>query len=302
MDRLSDVLTEAVGQGTLLTVQPGGNHGDSLIYHGFDKYLRSAGIDRVGLGDGRFRYDAPRHDVTPNPVSWALWGREQWNYARHRLNDDVSAIYIHGGGNFNDLWRVGIRCYETAARYFDCPIVVGPQSCQFDETDPSELFRRVSNETHFFCRERYSYDIMQEAAEPFDHVDVYLDHDTALFLDSEDLPVDRFSEEYTLLAMRMDKDSRTPLIESDIPAPLKVNDISKMEDTYGEWIDVAARAEHIYTDRLHVAILATILDKSVTWYDTGYHKNRGVYEYSLSDAPRVTFRYPDRDVNRIPSP
>lgn len=291
MDQLDAVLSEVVDGGTLLEIQPGGNHGDSLIYHGFNKYLERADFEVVGLDDGRFRFDAPRTKPSLNPVGTARWGYKQWQYARHRLTGDVSAVYIHGGGNFNDLWKVGIRSYLSAARYFDCPIVVGPQSCQFEETDPADVFRRAGNETHFFCREEYSYDIVREAAGKCGNVDVYLDDDTALFLEREDLPVRDHDEEHTLLAMRMDKDSRIPTIDRDVAGPIVVNDISKMESTYEEWVNAAARAERIFTDRLHVAILGAILEKPIVWYNTGYHKNQGVYEYSLANEPGVEFHY-----------
>lgn len=300
MRELNSVLQDVVGDGTLLTVQPGGNHGDSLIYHGFEKYIDETGIDRTELDSGRFRFDAPRGFSLTDARRNARWSYQQWKYARHRLFGDVSAVYIHGGGNFNDLWQVGIDCFLTIARFFDCPIVVGPQSCQFEETDPTALFESISNDIHFFCREEYSYDIIWRATMQCDHVDVYTDDDTALYIESDDLPAHTNTSEYTLLALRMDKDSTDPVIETDIDAPVKVSDISKMDDTYQQWVRTAARAERIYTDRLHVAILGWILDKPVTWYDTESHKNRGVYEYSLSDEPNIDFQYPT-DEQRTPA-
>lgn len=291
MEHLNNVLSDVVNSGELLTIQPGGNHGDSLIYHGFEKYISETDINQVRLDNDRFRYDAPPDFPTVNLLMDAHWIYKQWQYGRNQIFNDISAIYIHGGGNFNDLWKVGIQCYLTAARYFDCPIIIGPQSCQFEETNPTAIFEKVSNETHFFCRERYSQDIIEEAAESCDHVNVYLEEDTALFLNVEDLPIQTRNDEYTLLAMRMDQDSVIPEINEDISAPIKVSDISKMEDTYEDWINTAAKAKHIYTDRLHVAILGWILEKPITWYDTGYHKNKGVYEYSLSKEPNIEFRY-----------
>lgn len=293
MDELDGVLSDVAATGQLLTVQPGGNHGDTFIYRGFDAYLETTSIDRVRLEDRLERVDAPPEIPSTNLKRYAGWTLHQLRYVRHRLRNDVSAVYIHGGGNFNDMWKFGIGCYRTAARHFDCPIVVGPQSCQFDETDPARVFERVDNETHFFCRERYSYEIVEDATRHLDHVQVYLEDDTALFHDADDLPVTEFGEEYTLLAMRMDKDSANPIIEDDVSAPVNVNDFSKMAETYEDWIDVAARASYIYTDRLHGAILGHVLGKPITWYDTGYHKNRGVYEYSLSDDPDIEFVYRD---------
>jgi exopolysaccharide biosynthesis predicted pyruvyltransferase EpsI len=288
-ETLGGVLSEVADGGTVLTVQPGGNHGDTLIYRGFEKFVEGTEIDHVALDSDRVRYDAPGSFPSSNVVADIRWAYKQWKYARHRLFNDISAVYIHGGGNFNDMWRVGIECYRTVANYFDCPIVIGPQSCQFTETDPTKIFEEVSNETHFFCREAYSHEIIAESAAECDHVEVYLEDDTALHLTAADLPVDAFAEEYTLVAMRMDQDSAEPTISEDIPGPVKVSDTSKMEDSYEDWVNTAARASHIYTDRLHVAILGWILDKPITWYGTGYHKNRGVYEHSLAEEPGIEF-------------
>jgi exopolysaccharide biosynthesis predicted pyruvyltransferase EpsI len=48
-----------------------------------------------------------------------------------------------------------------------------------------------------------------------------------------------------------------------------------------------AGAAAVVTNRLHVAILGALLEKPV-WVSTGaYHKIRGIYEYSLTDDPRV---------------
>jgi len=289
MEKLRTVLADVVDGGPLLTIQPGGNHGDSLIYLGFDKLVDATDIDRVRLDSGRFRYDAPAEFPSTDLVTDVRWLYHQWKYARHRLFGDVAAIYIHGGGNFNDMWNVGIDCYRAAGRYFDCPIVVGPQSCQFERTDPTSIFERIPNETHFFCRERYSYDIMEDATRSCDHVDVYLEDDTALYLEKENLPVRAYEDDYALVAMRMDQDSSEPMIQQDIRAPVKVSDISKMKETFEEWVNTAAQASHVYTDRLHVAILGAILNKPVTWYNTGYHKNQGVYEYSLANEANLDF-------------
>ena len=63
---------------------------------------------------------------------------------------------------------------------------------------------------------------------------------------------------------------------------------------FGGFKDFVAAIESsngVYTDRLHVAILAAILGKKTSLYPNSYHKNRGVFEYSLSNYPNVVF-YP----------
>ncbi|WP_123538499.1 polysaccharide pyruvyl transferase family protein [Halosimplex salinum] len=289
MSDVKGVLSDVAVPGEVLTVQPGGNHGDELIYRGFRRIADQIDVGQVPLRSGENRYDAPPSLPTANLVTYGKVVHRHACYLRHRLTTTPSAVYIHGGGNFNDIWREGIACYEAATRYFDCPVVVGPQSCRFESIDPSDLFGRVDNETHFFCREEYSYRTMKAAAAGHEHVSVYLDDDTALSLTADSLPVTERDPEYTLVAMRADAESADPLLQEDISAPIKVSDISVTADSFEEFVQTAADAEYVHTDRLHVAILASLLDTPVTWYEIGYHKSRGVYEHSLSHRDDVTF-------------
>jgi len=285
---LGDALEAVCGDGRLLTVQPGGNHGDTLIYRGFDAIASGLAVDRRPFGRGENRYDGP-----PLPT---LDVRRTLRFVRqhaltlgHRLWTDPAAVYVHGGGNFNDVWKGGIACVLTAARYFDCPIVVGPQSCRFETIDPDRVFDRIDNDLYFFCREAYSLDIMREATAGRENVTLGLDHDTALALEPADLPVTETAAEYSLVAMRADRESASPVLRDDIAAPVRVSDVSVAAPSFEAFVDAVARAREVYTDRLHVAVLATILETPVTWYEVGYHKARGVYEHSLADRDGITF-------------
>lgn len=291
MSQLKQVIEDVAGGESMLSIQPGGNYGDYLIYRGFDKMFEGSTVEKVPFADGNERYDRPPQLPSGNIMDYLKWPTAHFGYIRNRVIRDVSAVYIHGGGNFNDLWKGGVSCYKAAARYFSCPIIIGPQSCLFEKTNPREIFESVNNETHFFCREEYSYEIIESATDDLDHVSTYLSQDTALYLDESDLSFDRLSEEYSLVAMRADKESAEPLIEHDIEGPLLVQDISTAADSFDNWVSVTAKADVVYTDRLHVAILATILNKPLVWYEASYHKSRGVYEYSLDRQQNIEFHY-----------
>ncbi len=291
MTQLQQVIESVAGTGPILPIQPGGNYGDYLIYRGFDKMLERSTVKKTPFADGNERYDRPPTLPSGNIMDYLKWLSAHFDFIRNRLSQEVSAIYIHGGGNFNDLWMGGVNCYKAAARYFSCPIIIGPQSCLFENSDPKKIFESVSNETHFFCREEYSYDIIEQATADLDHVTTYLSQDTALYLDTSDLSFDSLSEEYTLIAMRADKESAEPVIEYNIESPILVQDISLTADGFDHWVNITAKATKIYTDRLHVAILATILNKPLVWYEASYHKSRGVYEYSLNKKENIDFHY-----------
>ena len=46
----------------------------------------------------------------------------------------------------------------------------------------------------------------------------------------------------------------------------------------------------VRTDRLHVAIAAAMLGKTVELYDNSYYKNRAVFDFSLSSLLNVRFK------------
>lgn len=287
MMQLADSLRASSENGKILTIQPGGNHGDTMIYRGLFKILSEHGIDSVQFGPEPVRDDTPRRLQWYNSASVIAGIVDRLKYVRHRLNRDIAAVYIHGGGNFNDIWWNGVECFALVARLFDCPIIVGPQSVRFDSTDPEEIFSGISNEVIFYCREEFSYEIMNGVSSSTLSVD--LSHDTALALDSVDLPINSKEDDYTLLAFRGDRESTTPFIETTIDPPTRVRDISVAEESFAGFCNAAAGASEIYTDRLHVAILGAMLDKPVSFFGNSYHKNRGVYDYSLSDNPNITF-------------
>lgn len=281
----------------MLLVPPAGNHGDTLLHAGFRKRSRELGVPYVDFGDSPFGnvIDVigganPTDPNYRNPKSIAQSAVAAMLWARHRAFPDFDSIYVHGGGNFNEIWGNGIGCFRTAARLFDCDIVVGPQSFLFEETDPADVFRGVDNDVRLFCRERYSYEIMESAVGDLDGVEVDLSPDTALYFEKEDLIAGDGTEEYTLVAFREDKESLGPH-ELDLPEdePVVREDISDSRDSLAGFVEAVARAERVYTDRLHVGILAAVLEKPVTLYANVYHKNVGVYEYSLSKYDGVEF-------------
>lgn len=288
LKKLSEVTSSVVGTGKLLTLQPEGNHGDALIRIGANKLFKDHGIQTVPFKKEKIRNDIPPSFGLRRPEVYYKIIKKYLTYVKHSFNSDISAIYIHGGANFNDFWSVGARCYKIAAKLFDTPIIIGPQSGIFKDTDIVNLFEQVNNPTYFFCRDKYSYELMEK--ELHNHnIKLYLDDDTALYLESSDLPVQKIQSKYNLIALRRDRESANILLDEAVEPPIRVGDISINEPTYERFVNVGARAKHIYTDRLHGAILGVILNKTTTLYGNAYHKNRGIYEYSLDGYENINF-------------
>lgn len=287
---LYEVISSVAGTGKLLTLQPGGNHGDSLIRMGANKFFDDNRITTIPFKHAKIRDDTPPSFGLHRPKAYYKMVNDYLTYIKHSFSSDISAVYIHGGANFNDFWSTGAQCYKIVTRFFDVPVIIGPQSGVFEKTDIADIFHGVDNPTHFFCRDEYSHKLMTEALYDV-NINLYLDDDTALYLNTDDLPIQETKTEYSLIALRRDMESANVLIDETVEPPIRVGDISIDEPTYERFVNVGAKAQHIYTDRLHGAILAVLLNKPVTFYENAYHKNRGVYEYSLTECENIEFKY-----------
>lgn len=271
LDTLREVISHLVGSGTLLTVQPGGNHGDALIYKGANKFFDENDVETLPLQPGEVRFERPPqmkldglYDIYNIPTQSYKILKNQYLYAQHRNNSDISAVYIHGGGHFNDEWGKewggGIRCLKTVARYFDVPIIIGPISCHFTERDPNPVFNSIDNEIHILCREEYSYSVLENTVKS-GRITLYVEDDTALYLDASDLDVESSREDFSLISLRKGKESINNMVDVTVEPPILARDISQDEETFERFVNTASSAEKIYTDRLHGAIIGAVLDK-----------------------------------------
>jgi exopolysaccharide biosynthesis predicted pyruvyltransferase EpsI len=197
-----------------------------------------------------------------------------------------SVIYIHGGGGYNPWWS-GKQMIEfiKAYRTHDGILIQGPATVHADRAflrervgDPLEAGGPQS--VHFYTRERTSYSELKEVLP--ERVHLRTDHDTALHLGTEDLPgAEGDSGEHTFYAIRNDKESEEVITR---PKPFRMwYDPVLVCQSFKEWIRHHAQAAEVVTNRLHSAVLSSILDKPVTLLPNSYHKNRSVYEFSLSE-------------------
>lgn len=277
-------------QDRILVVTPGGNHGDTLIHLGLEKKLEEYGITYETLN---LEMESRRRPLLGlkyllNIASWKLGLRRGFRLLNSRGFD---LILFEGGGYMNELWY-GPALMMEAIKLHDKPIAVAPQSYWFKGESFRELLKGGKPIT-LFCREPYSYRHLSEMELP-PSVRTLLSQDTSLYLEPEDL--ERYIKPgkggYDLVCLRRDRESAISValrraIVAEATNPLVV-DISKRGD-FEDFVSTVAHAERVYTDRLHVAILATIFRKEILLLGNRYHKNRGVYEYSLKQFPWVKY-------------
>ncbi|MFW5652570.1 MAG: polysaccharide pyruvyl transferase family protein [Planctomycetota bacterium] len=77
--------------------------------------------------------------------------------------------------------------------------------------------------------------------------------------------------------------------------PRRVADLSNVNvEPFETFCDDIARAEVVFTTRLHVGIFSSLLGRTTYIFGGPYHKIRGIHEFSLSDKNHVTFLSPEQ--------
>jgi exopolysaccharide biosynthesis predicted pyruvyltransferase EpsI len=319
LDKLKETILR-YRKSRFVLVEPGGNHGDRLIYKGMEKKLRQLQINYLVV---QYRecfknlllvtllyslcHRILRVASFANKLgkSWsvAILKLDRWIYEKtlkpykiQALPNDV--ILIHGGGNMNDLWH-GIRLLKSVIQNNPLNVlIVGPQTYWFNETYFPALFMKAKQDICLFCREKHSYQLLKSLRLP-KNVQVLLSNDTSFYLSKKDFHVRKGY--YNLICLRTDKESALfqkkeaitkffegLTLESAPKTKIIIGDLSLLP-SFRDFISIIEISKKVYTDRLHVAIPAAILGKKTVLYPNSYHKNRSVYEYSLSRYSNVKF-------------
>ncbi len=261
-------------------VKPVENYGGLLIWKGAEKLATLAGINYKSINTKEFL---------------------QNNY------DIKTAIYIHGGGGSNTFWvkNGAIDSLLKAITTYRGPVVLGPETFVDDKESLKGIIKVSSNyrkaeEISIFARERYSYQFLKNSL--LKGIKIELDHDTALNLSVSDFDIMDVTSKYILYAIRRDME-KINIPNKDYFA-LWLDPIWQCRN-FNEWFTLHARARKIFTNRLHSAILGSILGKPTALLPNSYHKNIGVWEYSLKDRgvewhEDITTPYWNKYINTIP--
>ena len=187
-----------------------------------------------------------------------------------------STLLIDGGGNFVDYYSDVKDFLMKKPNVYD-EIIILPHTIFGKEQ--IAVLNNLSSKLTVFCRERVSAKFVEDGLV---HGQVYLWHDCAFYNIFSSIA----SKEPILNAFRSDKESaRHTLPESN-------NDLSckgYATKSLDEFIDILQMYEQINTDRLHIAIGATLLGKQVRLFSNSYYKNKAVFDYSLKRFPHVNF-------------
>ncbi len=240
-------------------------------------------------------------------------------------------IIFNGGGNFGDLWKEFYTDFRNRIMrmYPRNHFIILPQSVCYKEEknlkEDVELFSSCSHVT-ICARDEVSYVFL---AEHFKKNTILLVPDMAFYTEKKHL-INKVNNGRILFLKRKDKEfvanSKYDIVprdaeERDWPTMEKLSGLHRYYLAFNRkinkigcpkllfgienrvWmkfilpfylrngINFVNSYDVIYTTRLHVAILAALLNKKVIFFDNSYGKNSALYNTWLKDDDNVEFIY-----------
>ena len=250
---IKDFLLKFKGKKIIFIPNPG-NGGDALIASGTFKVFDDIGID-YEIGNGKKKYD--------NSV--LMWG---------------------GGGNFVELYS---NCRDFIKNNLDRnnTIIVLPHTVKKNE----DLLKKLDKNVFICAREKRSYDHLKKNVKYPENI--YLFDDMAFNLTNmkDDLFYQVDKNKYEVGNFyRTDKESKyNRNIKDNVDLSLKYLYDSSMrnkEKVNKNTLDIFKEVNKykvINTDRLHIAVAGTLLNKKTNMYQNNYYKNKAVYEQSIKN-------------------
>jgi pyruvyl transferase EpsO len=239
---------------------------------------------------------------------------------------DKAVVLIHGGGNFGDVWRILQEFHlNIVAQYPNNKIIVFPQTVHYDSLEllrqDAEIMSKHKNLT-ICARDNVSYEMLKKY---FVKNNILLLPDMAFCINPKKL--DKYRKKTVkdiLLFKRTDHEISTEITDYEhyitekgkieirewpsieqryivnallYRISLKTNLLKRAKDMYADMIyrpflvrlgvEFLSKYRHIYTTRLHGAILSVLLDKPVNIFDNSYGKNSSFYNTWLSDVENI---------------
>jgi exopolysaccharide biosynthesis predicted pyruvyltransferase EpsI len=156
------------------------------------------------------------------------------------------------------------------------------------------FFEKYASQITIFARERVSYEHLKSIKGMQGRV--FLCHDLAFATDFSLFSIHELEHRSGRLNLfREDEEARSAdHYTHNYDLSLLWNGISWSDKTMcirrlSPLVDLMSQFEQVYTDRLHMSILGTLLGCKVTMHPSSYFKNQAVYDYSLSRFPNVAF-------------
>ena len=257
-----------------------------------------------------------------------LYCSSGYTFDKRKISSDTLIIF-NGGGNFGDLWRSysvfrNMVINDHPENYF----LILPQSVFYNNLKNLEEDVRVysvcGKRMTICARDKDSFDFLKKN---FVENNIILVPDLAFYTD-KGLLKQKSGMGRELFLKREDKEVVPNSQYAIVPKAAEIHDWPTMERllwVYREYLRVKRitnkmwypifflhvediikkkillpyflrngikfvnRYDVVYSTRLHVAILAVLLNKQVFFFDNSYHKNLSLYNTWLRDFPNIKF-------------
>ena len=238
-------------------------------------------------------------DMLIASATYDFFKRNKINFQPYNKHANPGKHIVYGGGgiwtaDYERDWSKFLPWFQKAER-----IVILPSSFN----NCPKLIDALDERFVVFCREKRSYEYLMKANT---RAKILLDHDMAFRLEYMPRLIKTVGKgacvvnsvsfkaiPKTAFFMRIDRESaqkyKTDLDVSDITYGMQHDDRKWIDFCTGLMMNVVNCADTVITDRLHVAIMAHLLNKTVYMLDNTYGKLSAVYEHSMKQFENVHF-------------
>ena len=197
-------------------------------------------------------------------------------------NLEENELFIYGCGGYCKFYNNSINKLKNKINNFK-KVFILPSTIDCSIKKVHNFINHLGPNILVFCREKTSYNHVIKSIKYKNNV--RLDNDlafngdyTKFFFDKTDI-----NKNNLLIALRKDIESLKNWNISQFS-----NDISNGSwKQYEEFINEINTYSKVITDRAHVAIVASLLNKEVYILPDGYYKVKAIYEYSLKNKFNV---------------
>jgi exopolysaccharide biosynthesis predicted pyruvyltransferase EpsI len=255
-----------------------------------------ASVNEIDLSKFLLKYKNKHIVYIPNPGNagdaliayglFTIFDKLELDYEIGSLKNkyDNEILFYSGGGNLVGLYN---DCKEFIQENMENnEIVILPHTIK----DENNLIKSLGDNVVILCRERKSYNYVLNLLK--NKSNVFLSKDTALYINPAKYKKNGYG---TLNCFREDRE-KTDLIlpedNIDLSNKLNIRDLSTKENVNtitNTVFEYLSKYDTINTNRLHMAVAGSLLNKNVNMYPNNYFKNEAVYEYSLKNYPKTIF-------------
>jgi len=195
-------------------------------------------------------------------------------------------LFYAGGGNLVGIYK---NCRKFINKNKDKnKIIILPHTIAKED----ELIKNLNNNIILICREKMSYDYVYNIIKNKNNV--FLSKDMAFYINNIE-KYKKIKGNGVCNCFRQDCEKTSiniPNNNIDLSNKLNksgnTNNINVINSVSLSIFDYLSKFDTINTNRLHMAIAASLLNKNVNFYSNSYYKNKAVFDYSINNIFKNT--------------